>query len=67
MNEHEAADLLLQKAEDAKRRANLVRQAVMSNEILSQDNVNEEVKLNEEIKDSLMRVEKFTEDVDGRF
>ena len=45
----------------------MVRQAVMSNEILSQDNVNEEVKLNEEIKDSLMRVEKFTEDVDGRF
>jgi hypothetical protein len=39
----------------------------MSNEILSQDNVNEEVKLNEEIKDSLMRVEKFTEDADGRF
>jgi len=67
MNEHEAADLLLQKAEDAKRRANLVRQAVMSNEILSQDNVNEEVKINEEIKNSLMRVEKFTEDVDGRF
>jgi two-component system chemotaxis response regulator CheB len=49
MNEHEAADLLLQKAEDAKRRANLVRQALMSNEILSQDNVNEEVKLKEEI------------------
>lgn len=44
MNEHEAADLLLQKAEDAKRRANLVRQAVMTNEILSQDNVNEAVK-----------------------
>jgi len=43
MNEHEAADLLLQKAEDAKRRANLVRQAVMSNEILSQDNLNEEI------------------------
>jgi two-component system chemotaxis response regulator CheB len=50
MNEHEAADLLLQKAEDAKRRANLVRQAVMSNEILSQDNINQEVKLNEEIQ-----------------
>ncbi len=43
INEHEAADLLLQKAEDAKRRANLVRQAVMSNEILSQDNLNEEI------------------------
>ncbi len=43
MNEHEAADLLLQKAEDAKRRANLVRQAVMSNEILSQENLNEEI------------------------
>jgi hypothetical protein len=47
LNEHEAADLLLQKAEDAKRRANLVRQALMSNEILSQDNINEDVKLNE--------------------
>jgi two-component system chemotaxis response regulator CheB len=67
MNEHEAADLLLQKAEDAKRRAQLVRQALMSNEILSQDNVNEEVKLNQEIKDVSMRVEKFTEDGDGRF
>jgi two-component system chemotaxis response regulator CheB len=43
MNEHEAADLLLQKAEDAKRRANLVRQAVISNEILSEDNLNEEI------------------------
>ncbi|BAZ20052.1 CheB methylesterase [Kalymmatonema gypsitolerans NIES-4073] len=43
MNEHEAADLLLQKAEDAKRRGNLVRQAVMSNEILSQENINEEI------------------------
>jgi len=59
MNEHEAADLLLQKTEDAKRRANLVRPAVMSNEILSQDNLNEEVKLNEEIKDTSMRLEKF--------
>jgi two-component system chemotaxis response regulator CheB len=49
MNEHEAADLLLQKAEDAKRRANLVRQAVMSNEILSQDNLEQEIKLNEGI------------------
>jgi two-component system, chemotaxis family, protein-glutamate methylesterase/glutaminase len=67
MNEHEAADLLLQKAEDAKRRGNLVRQALMSNEILSQDNVNEEVKLNEETKDSSLRLEKFTEDVDDRF
>ncbi len=47
MNEHEAADLLLQKAEDAKRRADLVRQAVMSNEILSQDILDEEIKLNE--------------------
>jgi len=44
MNEHEAADLLLQKAEDAKRRANLVRQAIISNEILSQDNLEEEVR-----------------------
>ena len=67
MNEHEAADLLLQKAEDAKRRGNLVRQALMSNEILSHDTLNEEVKLNEEIKDSLMRLEKFSEDGDARF
>lgn len=52
MNEHEAADLLMQKAEDAKRRASLVRQAVMSNEILSQDNLNEQIKLNEGIQDS---------------
>ncbi|NEQ20591.1 MAG: chemotaxis protein CheB [Microcoleus sp. SIO2G3] len=55
MNEHEAADLLLQKAEDAKRRANLVRQALMSNEILSQDNLNQEIKLNEEIKNASMK------------
>ncbi|KYC41721.1 chemotaxis protein CheB [Scytonema hofmannii PCC 7110] len=48
MNEHEAADLLLQKAEDAKRRGDLVRQAVMSNEILSQENLEREIKLNEE-------------------
>ena len=67
MNEHEAADLLLQKAEDAKRRADLVRQALMSNEILSQDNLNEEVKLNEQIKDASRRLEKFNEDVDDRF
>lgn len=49
MNEHESADLLLQKAEDAKRRADLVRQAVMSNEVLSQDNLEAEVRLGEEI------------------
>jgi two-component system chemotaxis response regulator CheB len=49
MNEHEAADLLLQKAEDAKWRGELVRQAVMSNEVLSQDNLDEEVKLSEKI------------------
>ena len=61
MNEHEAADLLLQKAEDAKRRAHLVRQALMSNEILSQDN------LNEQIKDASMGLEKFNEDGDERF
>jgi two-component system chemotaxis response regulator CheB len=67
MNEHEAADLLLQKAEDAKRRANLVRQAVMRNEILSQDNVNEEVKLNEEIKDSSLILENVSQDGDGPF
>lgn len=46
MNEHEAADLLLQKAEDAKRRAHLVRQAVMSNEVVSQDNLDEQATLN---------------------
>lgn len=67
MNEHEAADLLLQKAEEAKQRTNLVRQAVMSNEILSQDNLNEEVKLKEEIKDSSMRLENFTDNGDDRF
>ncbi|MBD1846684.1 chemotaxis protein CheB [Cyanobacteria bacterium FACHB-63] len=50
MNEHEAADLLSQKAKDAKRRANLVRQAVMSNEVLSQDILNKEIKVGE-IKD----------------
>lgn len=49
MNEHEAADLLLQKAENAKRRAKLVRQAVMSNEVLSQDNLDGAIKLNEKI------------------
>ncbi|HEY9832808.1 MAG TPA: chemotaxis protein CheB [Stenomitos sp.] len=57
MNEHEAADLLLQKAEDAKRRANLVRQAVMSNEILSQDNM----------KGSSQRLENVSEDGDDHF
>lgn len=44
VNEHEAASLLLRKAEEAKWRANLVRQAVMSNEILSQDNLEQEIK-----------------------
>lgn len=44
VNEHEAADLLLQKAQQAKRRANLVRRAVMSNEILTQENVDKEIK-----------------------
>lgn len=67
MNEHEAADLLLQKAEDAKRRANLVRQAVMTNEILSQDNVNEEVTLNEAIKGSSLILENVSEDADDHF
>jgi two-component system chemotaxis response regulator CheB len=50
INQPEAADLLLQKAEDAKRRAHLVRQAVMSNEVLSQDNLDQEIEQNEEIK-----------------
>ena len=49
INEYEAADLLLQKVEDAKRRSNLVRQAVMSNEVLSQDNLDETLKLNDKI------------------
>lgn len=44
VNEHEAADLLLRKVEEAKQRARLVRQAVMSNEILSQDNLEREIK-----------------------
>lgn len=52
MNEHEAADLLLQKAEDARRRGDLVRQAVMSNEVLSQDNLEAEARLTEEIHGS---------------
>ncbi|MUG99252.1 chemotaxis protein CheB [Scytonema sp. UIC 10036] len=60
MNEHEAADLLLQKAEDAKRRANLVRQAVMSNEILSQENLDKEIKLNQE---NLEREIKLNEEI----
>jgi two-component system, chemotaxis family, protein-glutamate methylesterase/glutaminase len=47
MNEHEAADLLLQKAEDAKQRANLVRQAVLSNEVLSGDNLDGKIKRTE--------------------
>jgi two-component system chemotaxis response regulator CheB len=49
IDEHEVADLLLQKAEDAKRRGHLVRQAAMSNEILSQENLDEELKLHEGI------------------
>lgn len=44
MNEHSAADLLLIKAKDARQRAELVRQAVMSNEVLSQDNLDAEIK-----------------------
>ncbi|MCU0537124.1 MAG: chemotaxis protein CheB [Hydrococcus sp. Prado102] len=52
MNEHEAANLLLQKAEDAKQRANLVRQAVMSNEILSQENLNKEIKLHQDLHET---------------
>lgn len=47
MNEHEAADLLSQKAEAARRRATLVRQAVMSNEVLSQDILNREIEVGE--------------------
>ncbi|MEH2078753.1 MAG: hypothetical protein V7K89_01685 [Nostoc sp.] len=44
INEDKAANLLLQKAEEAKKRANLVRQAVMNNEILSQENLNQQIK-----------------------
>jgi two-component system chemotaxis response regulator CheB len=44
LNEHEVADLLLQKAEDAKQRANLVRQAVTSDEVLSQENLDAQIK-----------------------
>lgn len=51
MNQHEAADLLLQKAEGAKRRANLVRQAVMSNEVLSEELLDEKVRLQKESQD----------------
>lgn len=47
MNEHETADLLLKKVEDAKRRANLVRQAVMSNEVLSQELLDDELRHNQ--------------------
>ncbi|BAU09635.1 CheB methylesterase [Leptolyngbya sp. NIES-3755] len=47
MNQPEAADLLLQKAEAAKRRADLVRQAVMGNEVLSEDLLDEAVRLQE--------------------
>lgn len=46
LKEFEAADLLLQKAEAARRRARLVRQAVMSNEIVSQDNLDEALFIN---------------------
>jgi two-component system, chemotaxis family, protein-glutamate methylesterase/glutaminase len=51
-NEHEAADLLLQKAEDAKQRATLVRQAVMSNEILSKEILDKEIDKSEEIPEN---------------
>jgi two-component system chemotaxis response regulator CheB len=51
MNEHQTADLLLQKASAAKRRASLVRQAVMSNEILSQDNIEQEITNGEKRQD----------------
>ena len=47
MDEYEAAALLLQKAKNARRQANLVRKAVMSNEVLSEDNLNEEINLNQ--------------------
>lgn len=44
VNEHEAAVLLLQKVKEAKWRANLVRQAVLSNETISKENLDEEIK-----------------------
>lgn len=43
-NESEAAELLWQKAKEAKARSELVRQAVMSNETLSQDKLSREIK-----------------------
>lgn len=42
-NEDETAQLLLRKAEEAKLQAGLVRQAVFTNEILSQENLNQEL------------------------
>jgi two-component system chemotaxis response regulator CheB len=44
VNDHQTAALLLQKAKEANLRADLVRQAVLSNQILSQDHLVEEVK-----------------------
>jgi two-component system, chemotaxis family, protein-glutamate methylesterase/glutaminase len=52
MNEFEAADLLLQKADDARQRADLVRQAVTSNEVLSQDTLEDAIKRNEDKYDA---------------
>ncbi|MBD3880974.1 chemotaxis protein CheB [Phormidium tenue FACHB-886] len=43
IEETEAAELLMQKVEEAKRRAELVRQAVMSNETLSTDSLRSEI------------------------
>lgn len=44
VNESETAELLLQKAKEAKARSELVRQAVMSNETLSQDKLSSMIK-----------------------
>lgn len=43
-NDGEIAELLLQKSQEAKKRAELVKQAVMSNEILSEEKLSSEIK-----------------------
>jgi two-component system, chemotaxis family, protein-glutamate methylesterase/glutaminase len=67
MNEHEAADLLLRKAEDARRRGELVRQAVMSNEVLSEDTLNEEIKVYEGAQELTFQRIPPVNGLDGKF
>lgn len=43
-NDGEMAELFMQKSQEAKKRAQLVRQAVMSNEILSEEKLSSEIK-----------------------